>query len=425
MKLKIASLLVFSALITQACAHKNIVEPIPPTIKCSSYGPDGMCRFELGVEMAVYGVLVDDVDLDGYLDILSHGHDWKDVVYFGGESGFRRSGLIFGPDDRHFCDAADYNLDGVIDFYCAMGSNKGEGEGLNVIYEGPVSRKLGRQFLPKRANHGAEDPTGRGRRVLFFNFDDDLYPDLFVSNLGERSDGSALSAVVFKNEGGEKFSRLPSAGVGQSGLTCLDKLDWDRDGRDEVLACSKFKRKTQLFKNTLDGLIDVTDKLPVKSGKLEVIDGKFIDFDNDGNDDLALLDRKQGLLMFKNSGDPKMPFTVLGAQILPEQILENWAGHETEIRRGRLAFDSFDANGDGAQDIYVGIGIEDQLDPQRFLGDKIFYGPDFQSSYTFEFKSTGTHEVENFDETGIVISQAGQNWEGLVFLLTRESVPQE
>ncbi|NNE56913.1 MAG: VCBS repeat-containing protein [Hellea sp.] len=392
---------------------------------CEAYGPAGLCRYELGQEAAVYGILVADVNSDGHLDILSHGHDWEDVIYFGRTFGFRPSGHIFVPGDRHFCDAADYDLNDTMDIYCSMGANKGEGEGPNELFDGQPSDAKTPYRVRMRGGHGAEDPTGRGRRVLFFRYDNDAYPDLFVSNWGERSDQQPVGSVLFKNEKGEKFSQLPSPNLGQAGLTCLDKMDWDNDGRDEIIACSKFRQSTRLLKNMPNGLENVIDSLPLKSRNFEAIDGKFIDFDNDGVEDLALLDRQQGLLLFKNTGHPEMPFTSLGAQISPEQILPNWDDYEAEIREGLLAFDSFDANGDGAQDIYIGLGIKDQNDPTQFLGDKLIYGPDFQASHTFETKLTGTHDVENYDSNGIVISQAGPNWGGKVFLLTSDAAHQK
>jgi len=229
---------------------------------------------------------------------------------------------------------------------------------------------------------------------------------------------------VFENQKDFTFAKVEQENLVQSGTNCLDKMDWDEDGRDEILACSREKAGTRLLKNTEQGLLDFSSKLEGRSPSFSVSDGKFIELTNDDLEDLAIFDRRKGLLIYENKGISNFPFSSLTRRISLSAIVAGRIEIAELVQNGLLSFDSFDANGDGAQDIYVGLTLPSAENPDSYLGDLIFLGPEFRKRIVLPEKPNPTHVVKKFDESSIIVSEAGPNWPGKVyFLKNRNSLP--
>jgi hypothetical protein len=164
--------------------------------------------------------LVADFNNDGHDDIFITGHDEHDRIWYGTESGYVPSAFEFVWVDRHACSAADFNLDGLLDIYCTVGANRGNGMGNNELW----IQGAGNVFT-KMLGHGAEDPYGRGRYPVFFDFNHDGYPDIYVTNEATiRPDGQVNINHVFVNQAGTGFVEAVTLATGPRGFVCTAKV---------------------------------------------------------------------------------------------------------------------------------------------------------------------------------------------------------
>ncbi len=153
-----------------------------PKTGCEASKLPGFCHQNLGSEERVYGIIVSDFDNDQTPDVFAHGHDRFDEIILMSNTPTHSSGLAT-PFDRHSCSAADVDLDDDLDIYCAYGVDRGESVFGNLLFINDDAGNFSQQ-----TPSGAEDPYGRGRKAVFFNYNGDTYPDLLVTNWEGRSD---------------------------------------------------------------------------------------------------------------------------------------------------------------------------------------------------------------------------------------------
>lgn len=87
--------------------------------------------------------------------------------------------------DRHDCGALDINNDGIMDFYCLVGANRGTGVGFNEIYltkpDGSIKKVLRhglQRFKGMRTRHTTVLRGSNGTEYVFI-----------TANYGPRLDG--------------------------------------------------------------------------------------------------------------------------------------------------------------------------------------------------------------------------------------------
>ena len=316
-----------------------------PDIYVTGYGHNvlyqnlGGCRFkdvtkEAGVAGAGFsvGAAWADYDRDGHIDLFVSRYVKTDIHQ------------LPKPGDRSF------NYRGI-----SMQVPVGEGES-DFLFHNERNGK----FSDVSVKAGVSNPDKRfGMGVIWGDYDDDGWPDLFVTNdMGPN--------FLYHNQHDGTFkdvAMLTGTALGQDGRTmgnmAGDFGDYNRDGRLDLLVTRYGYQPMTLYRNDLpEGFTDVT--WDTKLGRLAYSPvrwgGGFADFDNDGWPDIfvangnvtPLLDSLPHELKYR---EPIQLFRSLGGKTFQE------VGGSSGLNDGRMqsrrgtAFG--DINNDGNIDVVV------------------------------------------------------------------------
>jgi hypothetical protein len=183
--------------------------------------------------------------------------------------------------DFHGCGWADYDKDGDLDLYQAVGADAGQGFKSNFLY-----RNDGASLTDVAEEAGVSDPPGRGRSAAWLDYDNDGHLDLFVANAAREDGPDAL----FRNLGDGTFSNTAAeAGVADTTTTDSATLsDFDRDGDVDLFTAGG---RVFLYENVGDGTFaDVTAPSGLlAAGIHDATDSAWGDFDADGDPDLFVV----------------------------------------------------------------------------------------------------------------------------------------
>lgn len=267
--------------------------------------PAGLSKTAWGM-----GVCVADYDNDGYDDayITAYGNDalyrnlgdgsFRDVAE---KAGIREPGWSTG------CAFGDYDRDGDVDLYVAnyvaMDVHKTPTRGVNSFcqYMG-MNVLCGPRGLPGGADHlyrnngngsftdvsepaGIRDPGHYGFGVLFTDFDDDGWPDIYVANdstpnfLFHNQHNGTFKEIAL--EAGAAFSE---EGRAQAGMG-VDAGDYDNDGDLDIFVTNFSQDTNTLYRNNGDSTFTV-ETYPAGLGESSIPymawGTGLVDFDNDG-----------------------------------------------------------------------------------------------------------------------------------------------
>jgi hypothetical protein len=260
-----------------------------------------------------------DIDNDGYLDLLVGNENRPAQLFHNrGNGTFEDISHSAGVDEVAFTKgvaAADYDNDGFVDFYL---SNL---NGNNFLYHNNRDRTFTEVALP----NGMQKPW-QSFATWFFDYDNDGWPDLFVTSYYISVDESVRSYLglppnaetlkLYKNLGNGSFRDVTSE-VG------LDKVfmpmganfgDIDNDGYLDMYLGTGNPGYASLLPNVMlrnkEGkfFVDVT----ASSGTGELHKGHgvaFADIDNDGDEDLlteiggAVPGDRHAFRLFENPGN--------------------------------------------------------------------------------------------------------------------------
>lgn len=346
----------------------------------------------------VWGSAVADYNRDGHDDLLIEGHDANDRIWYWTSAGYVPSGQVLDPADRHACDVADVNGDGLPDFYCAIGGEGGFGLGNNEMWV----QQPGGTHVDRAMEMGVQDPYGRGRHPVFFDMNHDGWPDIYLTNLStERPDGHPNINHVFINLAGEAFTEVTTVATGAKGSRCVGKGDIDHDGWDDLLVCVN-KEPGSLYRNTRSGDFQ---RLTPKAANSEWKDARLVDVNGDGRDDLLLITASNVFQVWLNSGSGRY-FDRLSYS----QKLAAWGES--------LAVGDF--NRDGRQDVYIV-----QRDPNcdstghDLAPDVIFFGSPggwVKTPLPQDFEGCG-YLAEVVDSTKVLVMNGGGDWRGPSYLI--------
>jgi hypothetical protein len=216
-----------------------------------------------------------DADGDGDQDLLIGYHPVEKLWSNDGDGTYTRVAADAWPAgaiDRHTCDWADVDQDGLPDVYCATG------RGLrNRVKEPSFDNELWLQRSPGVFEDvgtawGVGDTCGRGRAVSFVDANGDRFPDLFVGNHSPRPVPDPCDDMapypnerskLFVNVRGTRFRYAPRMwhdGAGP-GTRCALPFDFDRDGWQDLFLCRAVGERPRLYRNLRgNGFRDVTPR---------------------------------------------------------------------------------------------------------------------------------------------------------------------
>jgi hypothetical protein len=255
-----------------------------------------------------------DYDSDGFPDLLLTGYGCLALLHNEAGHRFRDVTAAVGLQQREpylFATGAswgDYDGDGWLDLYVTRyvyfkdgmteqcRSRAGFMETCNpdhyAAQKGSLYRSVGgKRFQDATAATGADNVHGKGWGVLFFDYDGDGKPDLYIAN-------DELAGDLLHNEG-ERFRNLGTdAGVaydadGKShGAMGADCGDYDRDGRLDLAVTTFSNEAFSVYRNNGDG--SFTDRaapagIAIPTGPMVGWATRFLDYDRDGWPDLLFI----------------------------------------------------------------------------------------------------------------------------------------
>ena len=209
------------------------------------------------------GVAAEDVDGDGYVDILLLGGAGNALLMNTGRGGFVDVTAEAGLDHRRADGStaeprkpiiADFDNDGRQDILITYANDD------HRLY-----RNLGgRRFDDVSASAGLGGAGLIGGPATVFDFDGDGLLDIYIGYFGnylegdfpaqDRDNHAALPNRLFRNLGGMAFDDVTEAsGTGDRGWTqAVSHLDFDRDGRQDIVVANDYGLNA-FFRNLGDG----------------------------------------------------------------------------------------------------------------------------------------------------------------------------
>jgi hypothetical protein len=184
-----------------------------------------------------YGAIIADFNNDQLPDIFLGRHASPPRLYVNDGNGHftETSKGTFAQTDRHGCDAADVNGDGLEDIFCSTGAHHGTGAKRNELYV----QRPDHTFADEAAQYGVFDPFSRGRSGAFIDANGDARPDLFVANEADRGDGMPSPNRLFVNKGGGTYRSAPEYGLEREMNTTFQASprvgDLDKDGWEDLV----------------------------------------------------------------------------------------------------------------------------------------------------------------------------------------------
>jgi hypothetical protein len=299
------------------------------------------------------GVLVDDFENNGRLDVVTSSMDVCEPMHYfhnNGDGTFSERSAQAGLADQLGglnLVAADYNNDGCMDILVLRGG-----------WEFPVRRSLLRNncngtFSDVTDAAGLEGRLTRSQTAAWADIDNDGYLDLFVGNENTPSQ-------LFRNKGDGTFEDIShKAGVDQTSYAKgVTAADYDNDGYMDFYV-SNMGEPNFLYRNNHDGTFtDVAKEAGVQRPDFSFASW-FFDYDNDGWPDLFVTS-------YFNSPDEAMR-SVLGLPTHVETLklyrnLHNGAFEDVTAKVGLdkvllpMGSNFGDIDNDGYLDIYLGQG---------------------------------------------------------------------
>jgi hypothetical protein len=302
-----------------------------------------------GVPIRSFGAYPFDINHDGWEDVFIVPHVMAGGrLYTNNQGSFARIAAdAFPKRDRHGCAWSDVDLNSLPDMYCVLGTDAGNTSiKANELW---MQRSQG-QFVDLASQYGVTDPYGRGREAVFIDVNHDPYLDLYVTNVYPRKDGIPSPNRLYINEAGASFRAAPEFSldqeVGGTGRICVQAVDFDADGWEDLLVCGK--RALLLYRNMHgSGFTNVGSGLGIASGSW--LDAQLVDLNGDVSLDLVGV---------KTATSLQIQLQVGGRFGSPRTIRTS-SGFE-DLATG-------DVNRDGRPDIYVvrraidGVNLPDLL----------------------------------------------------------------
>jgi len=261
----------------------------------------------------------------------------------------------------------DYDQDGLMDLYFVQAGATDAYKPTHPLRSALYHNNGDGTFtdVTDKSHTGGEGHYGQG--VAVGDYDNDGYPDLYVTGYGR--------AILYHNNGDGTFTDVTAkAGVADEGQwsSSAGWFDFDHDGwLDLVVAnyldwspqnnpwcgektpgyrsyCSPNNYrglKTRLYRNNHDGTFtDVSDKSGVSAPESKGMGVVLFDFNHDGWTDIAMANDTWPNFLFQNNHDGT--FTDVS-------LISGLAASEDGRYEAGMGIDASDVDGDGLLDVYI------------------------------------------------------------------------
>lgn len=349
------------------------------------------------------GIAIFDYDNDGFLDVaIASAHGATNLYHNNGDGTFTDMSVGSGLDkcvNSFALTVGDYDNDGFPDlFVTRLGFYAGECQLFHNNGDGT--------FTDVTAKAGLK-VWGPGFTASWVDYDGDGFLDLFIANnLGGLFERKTPNRLFHNNGDGTFTEATDKAGLSTIWPTIGGAWgDYDNDGRPDLFLSNGLGR-SQLYHNNGDGTFtDVSEK----AGVSQLGFGSpafFWDFDNDGWMDIAQFewsDHEDVIYTMKNGEGPPdgNPMRV---------FKNNRDGSFKEVSReiglngcwGTMSGNAADINNDGYLDIILGNGSPkmDRMEPMIVMendGHK-FRNVTFAAGFPFTGKSHGVNIADLFGD---------------------------
>jgi hypothetical protein len=307
----------------------------------------------LNVFSGAGGLVVDDFDNDGRLDVVTSSTDMCDQMHYfhnNGDGTFTDRSVQAGLSNQLGglnMVAADYNNDGCMDLLVLRGG-----------WEPPMRRSLLRNncdgtFTDVTQESGLGEPVTASQTAVFADVDNDGYLDLFIGNENTPSQ-------LFRNKGDGTFEDIShAAGVDQTAFTkAVVAADYDNDGYVDFYVSNTVGANFLYHNNHDRTFTEIAKQAGVQTPYYSFATW-FFDYDNDGWPDLFVDD-------YLPSVDQVMR-SYLGLPYQAETVklyrnLHNGAFQDVTAQVGLdkvfmpMGANFGDVDNDGFLDIYLGMG---------------------------------------------------------------------
>ncbi|MGO9336983.1 MAG: CRTAC1 family protein [Terracidiphilus sp.] len=261
----------------------------------------------------------------------------------------------------------DYDQDGLMDLYFVQSGATDAYQPAKPLRSALYHNNGDGTFTDVTAKAGVGGEGHYGQGVAVGDFDNDGYPDLYVTGYGR--------AILYHNNGDGTFTDVTAkAGVADEGewSTSAGWFDYDKDGWLDLVVtnyiewtpknnlwCGDRKpgyrsycnpnnykgQKTKLYHNNHDGTFtDVSDKSGVGLPESKGMGLVLADFNNDGWTDIAIANDTWPNFLFQNNHDGT--FTDVS-------LISGLAASEDGRYEAGMGIDAADVDGDGFLDIYI------------------------------------------------------------------------
>ena len=263
---------------------------VPPeyriTAPAESDPAENIGRFEdvakaagLDLKQIAGGMLVEDLENNGFLDVLTSGYDSCDHMHYfhnNGDGTFAdwsdRSGLGRIPSGENYLQA-DFNNDGCVDVLILRGG-----------WQNPFPLSLMKSncdgtFTDVTQKAGLGDLFAT-QTAVWADIDNDGLVDLFVGN--EKG-----PSQLYRNKGDGTFENISSiAGIDRSAFTkAVVSADYDGDGYPDFFVSNLFGKNFLYHNNRDNTFTEVAARAGVEKSYASFA-AWFFDYDNDGWPDL-------------------------------------------------------------------------------------------------------------------------------------------